>query len=208
MFYKRAKSPDGLALKCISCDKQYKQANKEKIAARRKNYNQKNKERFSLYAKEYREKNLEEVKDREKSYKRKNKDKIAEVAKQYRVKNPEKVAQTQKKYLESNREKVLERQKKYREKNKPLRTSLERKRQASKMKRTPAWLTEFDKIKMKCLYQLAAMRTRESGQEWHVDHIIPLQGKLVCGLHVPSNLRVITAFENMQKHNNFSGVEA
>lgn len=74
------------------------------------------------------------------------------------------------------------------------------KRRAAKIKRTPAWLTEFDVLKMKCLYQLAAMRNRESGYAWHVDHIIPLQGVFVSGLHVPSNLQVIQAIDNLRKN--------
>jgi hypothetical protein len=104
-------------------------------------------------------------------------------------------------WREANKEKRKEYAKKYAIKNQAKRTSLERKRQASKLKRTPSWLTDFDKLHIECLYQLAAMRTRESGQVWHVDHVIPLQGKTVSGLHVPSNLRVIPATENLRKHN-------
>ena len=89
----------------------------------------------------------------------------------------------------------------YRAKNQPIRTKLQMARKSAKLQRTPAWLTEFDKLKIKCLYQLAAMRTRESGYDWHVDHIIPLQGANVCGLHVPGNLRVIPALDNMRKSN-------
>ncbi len=89
----------------------------------------------------------------------------------------------------------------YRAKNQPVRTKLQMARKSAKLKRTPAWLTEFDLLKIKCLYQLAAMRTRESGYDWHVDHIIPLQGAFVSGLHVPSNLRVIPAIDNMRKSN-------
>ena len=57
-------------------------------------------------------------------------------------------------------------------------------RKLSKMQRTPAWLTDFDKLKMSCIYSVAAMLTRENKEPWHVDHIVPLQGKNVCGLHV------------------------
>jgi hypothetical protein len=77
------------------------------------------------------------------------------------------------------------------------------KRRALKLQRTPAWLTEFDKLKIKCVYSVAAMLTRENKESWHVDHIIPLQGDLVSGLHVPSNLKVIRGAENIAKHNKY-----
>jgi hypothetical protein len=77
------------------------------------------------------------------------------------------------------------------------------KRRANTKNRTPVWLTEFDRLKMKCYYQVAAMRSRESGQKWHIDHIIPLQGENVCGLHVPNNLQIIPAIENMRKNNHY-----
>jgi hypothetical protein len=87
------------------------------------------------------------------------------------------------------------------EKNRAVIVARVSKRNAAKLKRTPAWLTEFDLLKIKCMYQLAAMRNRESGYDWHVDHIIPLQGEFVSGLHVPNNLRVIPAVDNRRKNN-------
>jgi hypothetical protein len=41
------------------------------------------------------------------------------------------------------------------------------------------------------------------GFEWHVDHVIPLQGKKVSGFHVPSNIQVIPASENVRKNASF-----
>jgi len=74
-------------------------------------------------------------------------------------------------------------------------------RKAAKLQRTPKWLTDFDKLKIKCIYSIAAMLTRENNEPWHVDHIIPLQGKTVSGLHVPSNLRPMREIENKTKSN-------
>jgi hypothetical protein len=75
------------------------------------------------------------------------------------------------------------------------------KRRAARVKRTPAWLTEDQRRQMRRMYEEAARRTRETGVKWQVDHIIPLLGKTVCGLHVPENLQLLTATENQKKGN-------
>jgi hypothetical protein len=55
-------------------------------------------------------------------------------------------------------------------------------------------------------YELAALRTKMFGFQWEVDHAIPLQGKKVSGLHVPTNLQVIPATMNRQKNNRYEVV--
>jgi hypothetical protein len=89
----------------------------------------------------------------------------------------------------------------WQKKNKGKVNANTRKYQAAKLKRTPTWLTSFELLHMQCLYQVAAMRSKESNQKWHVDHIIPLQGKNVSGLHVPWNLQVVPAEDNIKKSN-------
>jgi hypothetical protein len=69
--------------------------------------------------------------------------------------------------------------------------------------RTPKWLTEDDKWIIKEAYELSLLRKKMFGFDWHVDHIIPLRGKYVTGLHVPTNLQVIPGRENESKSNKF-----
>jgi hypothetical protein len=73
------------------------------------------------------------------------------------------------------------------------------KRRASLRNRTPSWLTADDFWLMEEAYSLAQMRTKLFGSKWHVDHVLPLHGKKVSGLHVPLNLQVIPAIANQQK---------
>lgn len=75
------------------------------------------------------------------------------------------------------------------------------KREAGKKHRTPSWLTEEHWLAISCKYSVAAMLNKNSVERWDVDHIIPLQGKTVSGLHVPWNLQVITAKQNKIKGN-------
>lgn len=130
--------------------------------------------------------------------------KICKIARdrQYDSENREKVNAYARKHRKENK-KHLVHLKTYREKSKAIRAKIQMQRKASKLQRTPKWLTEFDLLKIKCYYQVAAMYSRESGFDWHVDHVIPLQGKNVSGLHVPSNLQIIPALDNMRKNNHY-----
>ena len=73
-------------------------------------------------------------------------------------------------------------------------------RRAAEIKATPAWANSFF---IREAYALAALRTKMSGFAWHVDHIVPLRSRLVCGLHVESNLQVVPAVTNLTKSNRF-----
>ena len=73
------------------------------------------------------------------------------------------------------------------------------KRRADKATRTPKWLTDEQWSAMDEFYFHAQKLSEETGVVHHVDHIVPLRGKRVSGLHVPWNLAVITATENLRK---------
>jgi len=66
---------------------------------------------------------------------------------------------------------------------------------------TPRWLTDAQKMEIRLKYRLAIELSRATGERHAVDHIIPLHGETVCGLHVPWNLQVLTQKDNLLKYN-------
>lgn len=82
------------------------------------------------------------------------------------------------------------------------------KRRATQLQATPKWLSKTYFTRIECKYSLAAMFSKYSGVPHAVDHIVPLQGETVCGLHVPWNLQVITVTNNLQKGNKLHGEES
>lgn len=102
-------------------------------------------------------------------------------------------------WRDKNRDKVREHVIKWQRKN-PHKVN---ERRARKLKAIPPWQTEDDKDLIKGVYQQAALLTKQTGIQHHVDHIIPLNGKAVCGLHVHDNLQVLDYRENLSKSNKF-----
>jgi flagellum-specific peptidoglycan hydrolase FlgJ len=82
------------------------------------------------------------------------------------------------------------------------------KRRASIKSQTPVWVSDEELKEIKKLYKEAARLSRETGVKHHVDHIIPLQGELVCGFHCLDNLQILTESENCSKNNRFDPVAA
>lgn len=107
------------------------------------------------------------------------------------------------KYYYANHEKAKELQLARQKTRLPQIAAYQATRRALKMQRTPKWLTDIDKERIQNEYKLAALQTKITGAPWHVDHIIPLQGKAVSGLHVPANLQAMRGTDNISKHNNF-----
>jgi hypothetical protein len=122
------------------------------------------------------------------AYYKKNQEKIKNRALLQIRKNPE-----------GNRRKVSE----WKKKNPGKVAAQIAKREAAEINRTPKWLCQNDFELMETYYDLAHYLTECTDIKWNVDHIIPLQGKNISGLHVPENLRVIPAQENYIKNNRY-----
>jgi 5-methylcytosine-specific restriction endonuclease McrA len=120
----------------------------------------------------------------------------------YYQKHKEKILKNSIIYRNENREYINKRQKIYDKNNKAKRCAKQAKYKAAKLNATPNWLTKYQLIEIEQIY----IDTKEcqwlSEEQLQVDHIVPLQGKEVCGLHVPWNLQVLTATQNRIKSNN------
>jgi hypothetical protein len=104
-------------------------------------------------------------------------------------------------YNQINKARIAIVKSQYQKENRDKVNATAAKRRAVKLKATPDWLTKEDIQQMEQFYTQAQKLKSVTGQEYHVDHIVPLQGENVCGLHVPWNLQVIPAKENISKSN-------
>ena len=78
---------------------------------------------------------------------------------------------------------------------------------ANKLQAIPSWVGEEEEWLIEEVYDLSKLRTELTGLKHHVDHIAPLQGRTVCGLHTIDNLQVLTASHNQSKGNRYGLVE-
>ena len=177
-FYKRKDSPDGYRNDCKDCRK----------ARSLKNF--------------YADPDAKRAKNMEAYWKRKEQN--PDLQKNIYLKIREKSLAISRVYYSKHADEIKARQRLWSKQNRGAANALGKKYKLKKRNATPNWLTNEQVEHMQCLYKVAAMYTAEGLDIWHVDHIVPIRGKDVCGLHVPWNLRIITASENLRKGNKFS----
>lgn len=145
--------------------------------------------------------NREHVNAQRRDYYAKDPEKGRSISSKWRKQNPDKVNAQQRAAYERNPDKFRELARKNQKKYIGKYNANSARRHARKLNATPSWA---NKSLIDAAYEMAARKTQETGMKWHVDHIIPLQSKIVCGLHVESNLQVIPAKENLKKSNKLS----
>lgn len=111
-------------------------------------------------------------------------------------------------YYVVNCTKVKSLVKKYRLDNPHKIAELSARNRAIRKRATPNWLTDEQKAQINDTYWQRAVKSKETGIEHHVDHIVPIKGDKICGLHVPWNLRVIPARQNLRKRNKMEDINA
>lgn len=150
---------------------------------------------------EYVRNNKEKVYASDLASKRKHSAKKNINSKAHYARHREKVLANQRLYYERIKDRKKTYAQEYFIKNKAAFTARVAKRRAATQNATPAW-ADFNIIQF--LYVTRLYLTQETGFEWHVDHVVPLQGRYVCGLHVHNNLRVVPATDNLRKSNSFT----
>ncbi len=174
-FGKRKDSKSGYTSHCLSC----KRNNNKKYYTRNSCSILKN-------HKSWRERNPEYHKSQSKKWDMENRDRRREYRKEYEETNKDKIRLRKQGYFQEHKAKFNARCRKY---------------QANKLNATPNWLTEYQHKQIELKYWISNFLTEYTGVEHHVDHIYPLQGKNICGLHVPGNLQILTAKDNLSKGN-------
>ena len=222
LFSKQKKGKNGLRSYCKSCEKEYRENNKEKIKEYRENnkeyfkeYYENNKEKYKEKHKEYYENNKEKYKEYCKEYKEKYKEKYKEYFKEYFKEYYENNKEKYKEYYENNKEKLNEYQKNKKQTNPlfKLRCNISnliyisiKKQGYTKQSKTYKILgCTYEEFKIHLENQFTDGMTWENQGEWHLDHIYPVSlakdEEELIKLNHYTNFQPLWAEDNLKKSN-------
>lgn len=175
----------GLPGDCKPCSDAYRERNAQKYAELNAKYHLENKSAIAARNSANRAKNLEEKRRKglEGYYKNRERDLARNAG--YREQNKPRIAQNARKRRQETKSEVA---------------AAAARRRAYKLRATPLWA---DQAAIRVLYAVSADYQTIYGVAYHVDHIIPLQSRLVCGLHCEHNLQIIPKEDNIKKGNRY-----
>ena len=130
-----------------------------------------------------------------------NRDKVLAGQRKYYAENRDEIAARNKKYYEKNRDKYLAREKKYCKENPEKNAAKTAKYRAAQLERIPSWSNKAEIKAIRKIYARCKRINKLTGVEHQVDHVIPLQGDSISGLHHSTNLAIIPAELNRSKSN-------
>lgn len=175
----------------------------ECLAARRREYmrawSEKNPEAKKQRAAEWYQKNREEVIERVRANYYKDVDASRQRGRDYAAENRQEARDRTKAWVQNNPEKKKAADLKWKKENQHIDHSLKAKYRAARRQACPPWVDDEHMARIHEIYRLRREISDRTGVVHEVDHIVPLQGKIVCGLHVWWNLRVIPREENNRR---------
>lgn len=228
-FYKNRTREDGLTDECKECNRAYsrkwKANNPDKIRAyeslpstieRKKRYQDENRERIRIVQKEWRHTNKSKVDRYHKDYRDRHPDRKKESSEKWRKANMDKVNASKRRRRKADPEKYRLKARELYHRDPERHRMIQRRsnrRNAGKVRErasysahrrgvaTPSWLGSDQRSEIRSFYECAVMMEEAGYEKRHVDHIVPIAGANVCGLHVPWNLQILPASINMSKGN-------
>lgn len=189
-FSIKRSSKDGRHYNCRPCDV-------EKVRA----WYQANRDKALDRSRRRREQKLEHLKALDRERYHKNRHHHLEARRQYYLKNKEKISERSKAYKFHSTEKGKAYKKAWNDRNRGKIALYGASRRRTIMQATPKWLSAIQHAQMQEFYDIAVAKSVQTNIPHHVDHIVPLLHKMVSGLHVPWNLRVVPASDNCSKRN-------
>lgn len=183
----------GLKSECKQCS-----------SVRFRKFYENNKDDLILKTRNFRKSNPNYSKEYQRNYYIKNREKVIAKTLKY-LKSLSKLTKSlkNKKYYCKHKTKILRSNREWRNKNLAKVNLYSSIRRTRKQLATPKWLTEKDFRDIYSYYFLASELNKVAPDKFCVDHIVPICGENVCGLHVPWNLQLLTISENCSKSNKF-----
>lgn len=189
-FTSRSELRRGYKSWCNECIQEYNAGyyvdNSDVIKENTSEYYYENHEESLVSRRKYHHENYQNFKEKKKEYALENYEYFQKYYKNYYLEHRDERLESVRLYVSLNRGKV---------------TALSALYRAMKLQATPKWLTKEHKQQIQEIYIESARLTKETGIRHAVDHLVPLQGRTVCGLHVPWNLQILTFSENSKKSN-------
>lgn len=183
------------------------------IHARLQQWRLENPEKILGHKAEYRKNNREKIREQDRAWRTANPEKSRKSAREWQRNNPERARARQRAWSKANPKKVAawkrlryakdsskmrEKSRQWKARNLDKVRAIQVRREAAKICATPQWA---DHNRIAEFYFAADFLSMITGEWYHVDHMVPLRSKSVCGLHNHFNLQVLTAKENMLKGN-------
>ena len=136
--------------------------------------------------------------ERNSTWAKENRKRLSAKAQAWRDENLEKARGANVRHKRVNKVALYEKHIEWVKNNRDKRRATYAARKSAKLQATPKWA---DRTAIAAIYRRAVAIERETGKRMHVDHIVPLQHPLVCGLHCEANLQILPGAENESKRN-------